>query len=86
MTREEFYEKYGNYVVTFSSYYKYTFNYSANIADDKKIMVSYGGNAEQIYRYYVNPTSRDTVRNIEPYFGVVTDKDGKEIDSFYDYE
>lgn len=85
MTEEEFIEKYGDVKVKFSSYWKYTFNYTGSLPDGCKISVGYGGNADDIYRYEVVPDHEETVSSIYPYFGRVRDKDGKVIDEFYDY-
>jgi hypothetical protein len=45
MTRAEFYAKYGDVEVTFSSYYKFTFTYAATLPDGKR--QSYALLAEQ---------------------------------------
>lgn len=43
MTKQDFYEKYGSIKVKFSSYYKYTFTYVADLPDGKWLTCSYGG-------------------------------------------
>jgi hypothetical protein len=85
MTKDEFYEKYGDVKVKFSDYYKYTFTYTGNLPDGGRISVEYGGNADQIYRHDVGADCEETVSSIEPYAGHVYDKDGKEVEGFYDY-
>ena len=85
MTRAEFYEKYGNVKVKFSSYYKYTFTYSASLPDGNKLKCGYGGNCEDIYRESVSATDEETVINLQPYQGIVCDSEGNTIESFYDY-
>jgi hypothetical protein len=85
MTRNEFYQKYGDVKVKFSDYYKYTFTYTGNLPDGGRISVDYGGNADQIYRHEVGADCEKTVSSIEPYSGRAYDKDGKEVDQFYDY-
>jgi hypothetical protein len=84
MTKEEFIEKYGNILVKFTGYYKYTFTFGAELEDGSRLSVGYGGNADAIYRYEVSPDSQDLVQDIYPYEGSVH-KDGVEVDSFYDY-
>lgn len=85
MTREEFYEKYGDVKVKFSSYYKYTFTYTGNLPDGGRISVNWGGNSDDIYRFDVDADSEETISILYPYAGTVYDKDGKVIDEFYDY-
>lgn len=84
MTKEEFFEKYGDVTVKFSSYCKYTFYYTAELPDGSNITCDVGGSAEDIYRYQVNADDEMTINWLEPFSGVVT-KDGNEIESFYDY-
>lgn len=84
MTRKEFIEKYGDNVVKFSSYYKYSFNYAAELKDGIKLMVSIGGNADEIYREEVTRDGLETVRGLDPYSGSIS-KNGETIESFYDY-
>lgn len=84
MTREEFIEKYGSVIVSFESYYKYTFTYKADLEDGKVISVSYGGNGDEIYRHETSRDARITVRDLGPYAGAVY-VNGLETDSFYDY-
>lgn len=84
MTREEFYEKYGDVKVTFSSYYKYTFTYSGVLPDGRKISVDTGGDASEIYRDSVTCGKEETINGLCPYAGRVYDGE-QETDSFYDY-
>lgn len=84
MTRNEFYEKYGNELVGFSAYYKFTFTFVGELADGKRIVVNSGGNSDDIYREEVN-TDLITVNQASPYSGTVYTEDGQEFDSFYDY-
>ena len=85
MTRAEFYAKYGNIKVQFSSYYKYTFNFAAIMEDGGRILVGYGGNHDAIYKFRVEPESTMTISDLQPFEGYVTGKSGEEVDSFYDY-
>lgn len=83
MTRKEFIEKYGDVVVTFSSYYKYSFTYVGKLADGSMIACSVGGCHDDIYRMDVN-TNPITIANLEPYSGTVT-SNGQLVDDFYDF-
>jgi hypothetical protein len=51
---DEFIEKYANVRVTFSSYYKYEFKYIGQTDDGVKVSVTYGGDANQIYKFTLN--------------------------------
>ncbi len=84
LTRAEFYAKYGEVEVTFSSYYKYTFTFSALLPDGKLLSVDYGGSSDGIYRYEVTPGHKTTVTSLYPYAGRVYEN-GKEVESFYDF-
>ncbi len=85
MTREEFYEKYGDVVVKFISYYKYTFTYGASFADGKRLLCHYGGNSDEIYRFEMVDGEEILLKNLEPYSGEVYDSNHKLLDEFYDY-
>ena len=84
MTREEFYAKYGNVEVAFSSYFKYTFTYSATLPGGKVLTVYYGGNSDDIYRHECFVGGSITVLELGPYAGSVYG-DGEEGEGFYDY-
>ena len=88
LTREEFYEKYGKCVVKFSDYYKYTFTYigifTLENGDEVRVVVNYGGNSDQIYKHSVFNNDSKVLEVLQPYSGEVY-KDGKVVDSFYDY-
>ena len=85
MKADEFLEKYGGVKVTFSSYYKYTFLYTGELPDGGRISVGYGGNADDIYRYEVGADCEETVGSVNPNQGTAYDKDGNEVDEFYEY-
>ncbi len=51
---EEVVSKYGEVLVTFSSYYKYSFSFGADIEDGIHIGLSIGESADDIYRLSVN--------------------------------
>ena len=83
MTRAEFYAKYGDVKVTFSSYYKYTFTYAATLPDGKRLTVGYGGNHDEIYSHEVSMSCTETVSGLKPYTGAVYEG-GEEVEGFYD--
>ena len=85
MTRQEFYEKYGNVKVKFSYYYKYTFFYAATLQDGTRLLCGYGTNADDIYQHEVCVDDEETVISLQPYEGAVYNKDGREIEGFCDY-
>lgn len=84
MTQNEFLEKYGNVLVTFSSYYKYSFTYKGTLEDGSYIEVRVGGNSDDIYRFEVFADKEKTIDDLYPYSGQVF-KDGKEIEEFFEY-
>lgn len=84
MTRQEFYEKYGNVNVIFASYYKYTFTYSAILPNGNLLTCGYGGTNEQIYRHEVVSGAGETINSLQPFEGYVF-QDSKEIEGFYDF-
>lgn len=84
MTKEEFFEKYGHVVVKFSSYYKYVFTFAGTLEDGSQILVDYGGDSGEIYRYSLSKDDEITVEDLWPSSGRII-KDGKEVEEFYDY-
>lgn len=84
MTRAEFYAKYGDVEVTFSSYYKYTFTYAATLLDGKRLTVGYGGSSDEIYRHEVTTSCAVKVSSLCPYMGAVYEGT-EELEGFYDY-
>lgn len=84
MTRQEFYDKYGNVKVRFASYYKYTFTYEVTLPDGKRLTCGYGGNSDDIYRHEVDVDCEETVSSLQPHEGAVY-QDGNKIEGFYDY-
>lgn len=85
LSQPEFLKKYGDVQVSFNEYYKFTFYFTGVTPEGYKLVVGYGGNSEQIYRYELSSTQTGTVKSIEPYSGFVYDARHLEIDSFYDY-
>lgn len=84
MTREEFYAKYGEVEVVFTSYYKFTFYYGADLPDNRRVGVCYGGNGDDIYLHGVDVGVPIKIKDLEPYGGYVYDGP-REVESFYDY-
>lgn len=85
ISSKEFMEKYGNVMVKFSSYYKFTFTFRGEAENGKKlVVVKVGGNSDDIYRQEVSNDSIESVNNLQPYSGSVYE-DGKETEHFYCY-
>ena len=84
MDRKEFYEKYGEEIVSFSNYYKFSFTYEGRLEDGSIIQVDVGGNSDEIYRMDVSAGDSNRVIALTPYAGRVM-SNGEEVASFYDY-
>lgn len=84
MTKEKFYSKYGDVIVTFSHYYKFDFNYGAILSNGDKIRVTYGGNSDVIYRFECSNNEHISIKELKPYAGSVY-VDSFEIESFCEY-
>jgi hypothetical protein len=79
MMRNEFYEKYGDVRVTFSSYYKYTFTFTGTTPEGKSLSVECGGDSDEIYQFEVSADDPARVKDLYPYAGVCGE------DNFYDF-
>lgn len=84
MTKAEFLEKHGDAIVTLSRYYKYTFTFSGTLPDEKRIIISVGGDANDIYREEFSCGEEQKVLDLYPYAGCILDNGGKEIESFFE--
>ena len=84
LTRAEFFEKYGQVEVTFSSYYKYTFTYIGQLPDGATVTVGYGGASGEIYKYDVKAGDKESILSLDPYCGSV-ERDGVTVEEFYDF-
>ncbi len=84
LSKQEFYEKYGDVVVRFANYYKYTFTYEGVLPDGKTLTCGYGGNADEIYRHEATPDREKLLSSLRPFEGAVY-QGGVEVESFYDY-
>ena len=63
MNREEFFEKYGDVKVKFSSYYKYSFKFSN---EELNIIIYLGGTSEDIYRFEVKANKEYAITELDP--------------------
>jgi hypothetical protein len=75
---DQFMEMYGDTLMSFVSYYKYTFYFTGKTADGKTIDASYGGSSEDIYRYNVSVIPVP-LKIIEPLDATVCDADDNKI-------
>lgn len=83
MTSSEFFSKYGDESVTFAEYYKYTFYFRATLSDGRMLVVGYGGDSDQIYRFSVKAVDSVKVSDLMPCMGSIYDGD-REVESFWD--
>ena len=65
MTAEQVQEKFGNTILRFSRYYKYTFTFRGDTNDGYKILCYFGGSSDDIYRYEVNANDENRVGSID---------------------
>jgi hypothetical protein len=84
LTKEQFLDRYGDVLVQFSSYYKYSFSYRGVAMDGTVVVVNSGGDTSSIYRTFVSADDIISVSVVDPYDGIAS-KDGETIASFYDY-
>jgi hypothetical protein len=75
---DQFMEMYGDTLMSFVSYYKYTFHFIGKTDDGKTISTSYGDSADGIYRYNVSVIPVP-LRQIEPLTATVCDDDDNKI-------
>ena len=84
MEKEELIKKYGDVELTFYSYYKYSFNYTAKVGEIN-FYGYFGGDSSEIYKYRVEPGRKVKVKDYENELHSLTISDGeKEIFSYYD--
>jgi hypothetical protein len=83
VTREEMMEKYGEVELTFSSYYKYSFTFTGTTPDGIKLMASFGGHAEEIYRREVAADTPETLRYLDPSWLCASDAEGNKIGEWW---
>lgn len=84
MTIEEVNEKFKDVLVTFSSYYKYSFTYTGESEDGYKLRCSYGGSSDDIYRYDVDTKPFPFVHTDNWTSVTITDPNGVDVfDEYY---
>lgn len=84
MNKEQIQEKFGNTLLRFSHYYKYTFTFIGHTEDEYKILCYFGGSSDDIYRYDVNADVEYRVGNLDDWSAVrVMDKANKVIFELY---
>lgn len=80
ITKDEALKKYGDVVVTFSSYYKYTFSFVGE-SEGLSICCEYGGYADLIYRYSVLNNQSCAIKEID-FCRLSVFKDSEVIEEF----
>ena len=83
MTKECFLELYGNEKLTFSHYYKYVFTFKSQMKNGIVLCCECGGSSEQIYRFGVNADTEYTLKELNPFAGIVLDN-CELVHSFYE--
>ena len=84
ITRDEFLERYGDVIVTFTKYHKWMFTYEAELPDGKTISVDIGGNPDDIYRDEIKSGESYPISGLWPTCGTVKDKAGNDCEWFFD--
>ena len=84
MNRTELYKNYGEVELVFTSYYKYSFSFVGANEEGAVIIASYGGSADDIYRFEVEANKKYLLKNLEPDY-VVVKKDGEDVDKFVEF-
>jgi hypothetical protein len=69
ITKKEFIKLYGDVIVKFTSYYKYTFTYKAVLPNGDILLVGYGGAGEDIYKHEVEADCEESLLSLDPYEG-----------------
>jgi len=63
LTEQEFLDKYGEALVCFRSYYKYSFSFFGEF-EGKRIEVSVGGSSDDIYRFEVSHDKKYAIKDL----------------------
>ena len=84
ITKKEFDELYGDVEVVFTSYYKYSFVFKGTTDDGEHVVISVGGDADEIYRMDVNAGEEVKVKELYGSFAAVYPADAKEGASYED--
>lgn len=89
ITKAEFMERYGDVLVSFSSYYKYTFYFRGIAENGETITCSIGSSSDDIYKLDVQAGEKKTIRLLDAQDGDITygcaRRGEDEICSFFDY-
>lgn len=86
ISREEFNKLYGDVEVEFSTYYKYQFTFAGDAPDGKRLIVTVGGCADDIYKMDVIKGEKVKVREFDAYYAGAYDRnDDEPIHSYSDY-
>lgn len=84
MNREEFVADYGDVVVRLESYYKYIFTFGGTAEDGRRVVISVGDDAEDIYGLSLHVNADYVVKDFRPFSGRVYDG-GVEVEGFFEY-
>lgn len=83
MNKEEVLEKYGDVKMRFVSYHEFTFKFKG-VKDGVEVLASIVGDMDKVYNTYVNASEEETLRELDPNFIKVTNKDGV-VYTWYDF-
>jgi hypothetical protein len=84
MTRDEFVDKYGHVQVTFTDFFKHTFNYRADLDDGSVLIAHYGGSVESLWGHEVGAGVKEALYSLAPYAAEVINSKGEEFEHFYE--
>lgn len=71
ISRKEFLERYGDMMVEFHSYYKYSFTFKRKMDNGSVLSVEVGGNHDDIYRFDVVAGMKFPVKQLDPVSGSI---------------
>lgn len=80
LSQEQFFQKYGELEVEFSSYYKFAFLFTAK-HENVQVTVRVGGESESIYALSVEAGAKISINELQPSSGWV-EENGQEIEEF----
>jgi len=69
MSKEDFIKQYGETYFQFSSFYKFSFNFTGETVDGKHILLMMGGNPDDIYR--VEVSHEESLNDLVKAFGEI---------------
>ena len=69
MSKDDFIKHYGETYFQFSSFYKFSFNFTGETVDSKHILLMMGGNPDDIYR--VEVSHEESLNDLIKSFGEV---------------